>query len=210
MVERGKYIVFEGNDGAGKSTQVELLCDYLTKAGFELFKTKEPGGIPETMPIRDLILGPRGAEDPILQLIGFNFDRRVNLQEVEKSLVEGKMVVQDRSFVGTRIYQSEHGIEMNDILYLENLVLNMNNKWMDPDIIILIDVNPEVGMSRRVVGKEELNYFDKDKLEVQTKRREMYLKMAEELEMEVVDGNKTEEEVFAKIIKVLQKKGILS
>lgn len=211
MTKRGKFIVFEGNDGAGKSTQAQRLADYLIRQDIDInmVLTKEPGGIRETTPIRALIFDPRLAEDGLAQLLLFAADRRVHLILcVVPALLGGKTVISDRYYGSTRVYQKERGVSLGDIVKLEDLaiILDGGNR-LEPDITILLDVDPTVGRERK--RNERRNYFDKDSIEQQQKRRELYLEQAQNLGWEIIDGGKTEEEVFEGILDVLKKRDIL-
>lgn len=205
----GKFIVFEGGDGGGKSTQAARLVNYLREQGVEVVLTKEPGGIPETIPIRALILDPRISEDGIAQLLLFAADRRAHLLlEVVPALRDGKLVISDRYYGSTRVYQEERGVNVKTILQLENLAIDIDGWEVEPDVTILLDIAPEIGVGRKE-NSGVMNYFDSDDLMRHQARRKAYLNLAENLDWKVIDANKTENEVFKDILQVLIEKGIL-
>lgn len=208
--ERGKFVVFEGNDGAGKSTIARRLAEYLKNKGIDMVLTKEPGGIPETVPVRKLILDGRIAEDGVAQLLLFAADRRVHLLlQIVPSLQSGRLVVSDRYYGSTRVYQEERGVGKRDIEWAENLAITFDRERVEPNVVILLDVAPEAGMARK---KEQgvRNYFDKDEVERQKKRRLAYLELAHTKGWEVIDTTgKTADRVFEEVLVILEEQGIL-
>ncbi|MDO8599861.1 MAG: dTMP kinase, partial [bacterium] len=104
--ERGKFIVFEGNDGSGKTTHSKRLVDLLQKSGVRVIWTREPGGIKELSPLRSLALDERVAVDGLSQLYIFTTDRRLHLLlVVEPNLQAGTDVYCDRFDGSTIVYQ---------------------------------------------------------------------------------------------------------
>lgn len=207
--ERGKFVVFEGNDGVGKSTMAGRLAEYLKERGMNVVLTKEPGGIPETVPIRKLIFDERVAEDGVAQILLFAADRRAHLLlQVLPVIKKGGLVVSDRYYGSTRVYQGERGVNKEDVLWAENLAIALDGERVEPDITILLDIDPGVGMARKQ-SQGGQNYFDEDRIERQERRRQAYLELARELGWEVIDASLPEGEVFEKILIVLRKKGIL-
>ena len=95
---KGKFITFEGGDGAGKSLQVERFADYLRKMGKEVIITREPGGTEVGREIRKLLVeGSRDKFDVVAEVLLFYADRRIHLEKLIKpALLEGKYVISDR------------------------------------------------------------------------------------------------------------------
>lgn len=214
MTERGKFIVFEGNDGAGKTTTIPIVAEYLREHGFDVLETKEPGGMEETKPIKTLIFDKRMAEDGIGQLLLFVADRRVHLVfQVLPALRAGTVVISDRFSDSTVVYQSERGVALKTILELDQLARsNIDGLGeVKPDLIILLDVAPKVGMMRKATGdKRDENYFDKDRIERQAARRAMYLRLAHQKGSEIIDTTDlTQEQVFEEIVSILRQKRLL-
>ncbi len=205
---KGKFVVFEGIDGAGKTTQARRLADWLQGQGIEVILTKEPGGIPENLPIRALLFDLRLSEDGMAQLLLFSADRRNHLLlQILPALKAGQTVICDRYIGSTRVYQQERGVDPAAISLAEDMVITFEGQRIEPDVTILLDVNPEDGMARKSQEKE--NYFDEDSLEIQKIRRNAYLALTQNLfGWEVVDGGKSEEEVFEDILQILRRRGI--
>lgn len=208
--ERGKFIVFEGNDGAGKSTMATRLGEYLRDQGLGVVATKEPGGIPETASLRKLILDGRVAEDEVAQLLLFAADRRAHLLlQILPAVKEGELVVSDRYYGSTRVYQKERGVAGEDILWAENLAITFDGERVEPDLTILLDVDTEIGMGRKQ-NQGGRNYFDEDEIGMQTRRRLAYLELAHTMGWRVIDTTgKDVNRVFKEALVILEAQGIL-
>lgn len=208
--ERGKFVVFEGNDGSGKSTIAGRLAEYLKDRGIDAVLTKEPGGIPETVPVRKLILDERVAEDGVAQLLLFAADRRAHLLlQIVPSLQNGRLVISDRYYGSTMIYQEERGVAEQDIQWAENLAITFGGERVEPDVAILLDVDSGVGMARKQ-NQGGQNYFDKDKVERQTRRRLAYLELAHTKGWKVIDTTgKSIDRVFEEVLAILEEQVIL-
>lgn len=209
MSKRGKFIVIEGNDGAGKTTQCRLLFQYLQKSGIDIVLTKEPGGIPETLSLRNLILHQRLSGDGMAQLLLFAADRRLHLLlQVTPQLDAGKTVISDRYYGSTRVYQRERKVPSKYILALEQMALMFDGKRVEADVTILLDVDSDISV-RRKRRQKKTNYFDEDQNARQRARARDYRRLAKKLGWIVVDGTGTREEVFNKILTQLKKRRIL-
>src|SRR3989338_8126620 len=105
--ERGKFIVIEGNDGAGKTTQISLIKDYIHSKGRKVFVTKEPSQSEYGKEIRRLVISESGSklsDDEWLEL--FTLDRNEHIEkEITPALVKGNIVLCDRYYYSTCIYQ---------------------------------------------------------------------------------------------------------
>lgn len=215
MTERGKFIVFEGNDGAGKTTLIPAVAGYLREHGFDVLETKEPGGMEETKPIRTLIFDEMMQEDGIGQLLLFVADRRVHLVfQVIPALRAGIVVVSDRFSDSTVVYQSERGVALKTIFDLDKMSrsgIEGPLSEIKPDLVILLDVDPRVGMMRKETGdKKDKNYFDGDKIGRQAIRRAMYLRLAHQNGSEIIDTTDlTQEQVFERVVAILRNERIL-
>lgn len=208
--ERGKFIVFEGNDGAGKTTIAEYVANRFGALGIDVILTKEPGGIAETVPVRKLILDERIAEDGVAQLLLFAADRRAHLLlQVLPAIKRGEFVVCDRYYGSTRVYQEERGVGTQDILWAENLAITFGGERVEPDVVILLDVDPDVGMARKQ-EQGGRNYFDEDEAGRQEKRRLAYLGLAHKERWRVIDTTgKNTDRVFGEALAILEEQGIL-
>ena len=193
----GKFIVFEGIDGAGLTTQTVLLEKYLKMKKYEVILTKEPtnnliGGL-----IRAALRKEWSTSNRTLQLL-FSADRAHHLEkEIIPALENGKIVISDRYFISTIAY---------GMVELEKEWLKaLNSQFLLPDIIFIIDVPAEVAIERIRASRLGLELFEeKEKL---NKIRNNFLELSKEYDnCFVVDGNRNIEEIHLKIVKVVEEK----
>jgi dTMP kinase len=146
-VTRGRFITFEGGEGAGKSTQVQRLSARLRADGHEVVTTREPGGSPGAESIRDLVL--RGAADrwsPVTETLLMYAARRDHIERVIQPALEGgAWVVCDRFADSTRAYQgAAGGTDPALISALETHIVGE----VRPDLTLVFDLPAEVGLAR--------------------------------------------------------------
>ena len=146
MKNKGYFISFEGIDGSGKSTQIQKLAEFLEARDFDIVITREPGGSKGGEEIRNLLLqGNVDRWSAETEILLFTAARRDHLERIIlPALEEGKIVICDRFTDSTRMYQGMRGVN------LRNLVDTLNEKVIkfDPDLTIVIDINPEISLKR--------------------------------------------------------------
>lgn len=195
----GKFIVFEGLDGSGQSTQASLLRDFLLQNGCEVVSTKEPTKTSSVgQKIRD-VLDKRIKLDPkTLQEI-FTQDRKEHLDNlIIPSLEEGKTIISDRYFFSTFAFGASEGLDLE-------WLININNDFLLPDLTFLLKVVPEVCVQRIKKRGEGIKYFEE--IEKLTKVWEIYRALPGRFEnVYIIDGEKTKEEVFFQIKEVVLSK----
>ena len=200
-MNRGKFIVFEGGDGSGKSTILEMIYDYLVKSGVKCIKTREPGGIQISENIREIILDTKNIEmDRKTEALLYAAARRQHLVErVIPELNNGTIVLCDRFIYSSLAYQGyARGIDVEEIFQINKFAVG---EYM-PDLNILFDVSPEVGIARINKNKDrELNRLDLEKVDFHKRVREGYYKLVEENkdEFAVVNAEKSRDEVFNEV-----------
>ena len=191
MKNKGYFISFEGIDGSGKSTQIQKLAEFLGALGFDIVITREPGGSRGGEEIRNLLLQRNvdrwSAETEILL---FTAARRDHLERIIlPALEEGKIVICDRFTDSTRMYQGMRGVN------LRNLVDTLNEKVIkfDPDLTIVIDINPEISLNRAKSRKTVEERFEDFGADLQMKMRKGFLELAKEFSnrIEVVNGQQS-------------------
>jgi dTMP kinase len=175
-MKKGRLIVLEGGEGAGKSTHARFVCEWLAANGREPVATREPGGSKLAEAIRELVL--RNWEEGIggtTELLLMFAARAAHLQAtILPALKAGKDVVCDRFLDATYAYQGAgRGLRRDDIDLLASLVL----KRLRPDLVILLDVDPAVGI-RRAQARGAANRFDDEVQAFQTRVRKAYLQRA--------------------------------
>ena len=204
---KGKFISFEGVEGAGKSTQSKLLVEYLNKNGIKAVWTREPGGSEGAEEIRKVImLGGANQWDGITELLLMSAARRDHTEKKIKPLLnEGYVVVSDRYFDSTIAYQGYgHELDLNKIKAVQNVVLD----GFKPDITIILDLEVEKGLARTEVRGEK-NRFEDMKLDFHKRVREGFHKIAEEDKKRVQllnVGDKSIEELKKDILNIILEK----
>lgn len=195
MSQSGLFITFEGIDGSGKSTQTRLLADHLRNNGRDVILTREPGGSEGAEDIRKLLL--EGATDrwsAETELLLFMAARRDHLERLINPAVEaGQIVICDRFVDSTRMYQ---GLSRGDLRQAVDMLHNLMI-GKEPDLTVLIDLNPEVGLKRALSRGGEEERFEAFGVNLQAKMRQGFLALAEEFSdrFVIVDGNRTVEEI---------------
>lgn len=173
----GKFITIEGIEGAGKTTAVRFILEYLRKVGKDVVSTREPGGTPLAEEIRRLLLNPALNEpvDPKTELLLIFASRAQHLSQlIVPQLENGKWVLCDRFIDATYAYQSAgRGIEAKWIKLLENLVVGE----LKPLITILLDIDPMLGLARSK-NRGPQDRFEQEKAEFFEKVRQGYLQRA--------------------------------
>jgi len=186
--KRGRFITLEGVEGVGKSTQLQALCERLRAHELHVIETREPGGTPEGDEIRSVLLKVRsGGFDPMAELLLMFAARAMHVEKVIRpALAAGSWVVCDRFTDASYAYQGGgRGIPASRIASLERLVL----KGLKPDLTLLLDVDPAVGMAR-ARGRGSLDRFEQEKNVFFNKVRRVYLARArkEPRRIRVVDA----------------------
>ncbi|MFK7938757.1 MAG: dTMP kinase [Roseovarius sp.] len=199
MTATGTFISFEGIDGSGKSTQARLLAEHLVAQGHEVVLTREPGGSAGAEEIRKLVLeGEPDRWSAETELLLFTAARRDHLERtILPALKAGSIVICDRFVDSTRMYQ---GLSRGDLRVkvdaLHDLMVGQ-----EPDLTVLIDMDPGVGLSRalsRGTGEERFESFGQD---LQAKMRAGFLELAQEfpIRIKVIDGTRDVEAVAADV-----------
>lgn len=195
---KGKFIVFDSLDGAGNSTQVKLLADYLNKIGKKTHITKEPtsgliGGL-----IKSQLTHDWKSSQICLQLL-FSADRAYHLEkEVVPLLKRGINVISDRYFFSTLAYGN---LEIKDLEWL----IKINEKFLMPDLTFFLKVSPKICIERIKKDRFEITLFEKEK--ILKKVWQNYQKLAKIFEnVFVIDGEKEIDKVHQKIVKIVKEK----
>ena len=203
----GKFISFEGIDGCGKSTQAKLLSEKLISCGHKILLTREPGGSDGAEEIRNLLLtGNTDRWSAETEILLFTAARRDHLERtILPALENGLAVLCDRFSDSTRVYQ---GVTRGD---LRNLVDQLDSAMIprQPDITVLIDLDPTISLARAIERSNNEARFEDFGLEMQIKLREGFLTLAHEFpnRFMVIDGSRTEAEVAENISKQLHEVG---
>ena len=195
-----RFIVFEGLDGSGQTTQVNLLKNFLLKKGLKVISTKEP--------TLDSIAGKkiRKILDKKIRITPgqlqrlFVQDRKEHLKKkIIPGLKKGKVVISDRYFFSSFAYGSAEGLNLD-------WLVKINKRFLTPDLIFILKVNPEICIERIKKRKKLRTLFEtKEKLQ---KVWQVYEKLPDyfkEMDIRIIDGEQTIEKVFSQIKKILIK-----
>ena len=203
MTQPGVFLTFEGIDGSGKSTQARLLADHLRAAGHQVVLTREPGGSPGAEEIRNLVLqGDPDRWSAETEILLFTAARRDHLERtIEPALAEGKVVICDRFADSTRMYQ---GLSRGD---LRGLVDQLHTLMIgrEPDLTLLIDMDPQTGLSRAKGRQGAEERFEDFGPELQQRMRAGFLALANEFSnrFRVVDGNRDMDSVAQDVTQIV-------
>lgn len=175
---KGRFITLEGIDGSGKSTQAKMLSDTLKHNGFDVVRTREPGGSPGAEEIRALVLeGDPDRWSAETELLLFTAARRDHLERtIWPALTAGKVVICDRFVDSTRMYQGlSRGDLRGKVDELHELMIGV-----EADLTLLFDMDPDIGHSRAKARETAEERFEDFGAGLQAKMRQGFLQLAEE------------------------------
>lgn len=202
-MNKGMFITFEGGDGSGKSTQIEILSGALEATGFDVLTTREPGGTAISEAVRNILLDPDNGEmSPVTEAMLYGAARAQLVHEVIKPALEKGMIVICDRFLDSSIAYQGYGRQLGDI------VEKINEPAIDdcmPEITFFMNLDPEVA-SGRIGERGE----DKDRIESESE--EFHRRVAkgyEELEKKYpdrivpIDASETVDKISVKIIETV-------
>lgn len=206
------FITFEGIEGCGKTTQMEMLKEHLEWKGFQVVATREPGGTELGEKIRSMLLNAEGqAIAPWSELLLYEVCRAQLISEVIKpALIDKKIVLCDRFADSTVVYQGY--VRGLDIVAVVGL-----NKWVTqgivPAITFIIDCPPEVGLKRALArintmpSSNKEDRFEREDMEFHKKIRDGYLRLAKESpeRIKVINGDREIPVIHKEICQVIDK-----
>lgn len=204
-MERGKFIVIEGLDGCGKSTQIRLICEKLKELGVDVYITAEPTNY-ETGAYLRRILSESLEKDMYLQSALFLADRLEHITHpehgIEKQLQSGKTVVCDRYYFSSFAYQGT----ASDINWVMSTNLDCE-RILKPDLCIFLDVNPDTCKKRIDDVREKPELYEKDAENMRRIRNnflDVFDRLKDSHKIAVIDANKGVEAVFADAFSEIQ------
>jgi dTMP kinase len=204
------FLVLDGPNGAGKSTLQTKIINYLAEIDRLAISTREPGGTEFGQTIRSLILGQKSNDqlDPWTEVFLFSADRNEHIQKkIIPALQANKIVVCDRFYYSLIAFQGYgRGLHLDDI----NIINQQVVKNCLPDLVLLLDLDPKVGLDRtkkrssETVNAEE-DAFEREALEFHTKLRNGFLEIAQNCQEPclLVDATRSAEQVWETTKKII-------
>ena len=203
MTQNGLLITFEGGEGSGKSTQSQILYDTLIEKGFEVTKTREPGGTKFAEIIREILVqGDSNKIDNISELFLFAAARTDHVQKViKKSLKDNKIIICDRFIDSTLAYQGYAGNLDLDIIKEVNKI---SIGEIYPDITFIFDIDPTQGIERALEENNKETRFEEKDIMYHKKIRDGYLSIARDNAQRcvVINGADDIEQISKKILEL--------
>ena len=202
-MERGKFITIDGVEGAGKSTQIEFICEYLKAKGVNVVLTREPGGTDVGEKIRTLLLsnstGKMHADTELMMMFAARNEHIQN--KIMPTLGRGDWVLSDRFTDASYAYQGGgRGLDVERIAQLEQWVL----QDFTPDMTLLLDVPVEIGMSR-VESRGKKDRIELEATDFFNRVRQAYIDRSEQFpeRIKLIDSSQTVEHTKQQIKVVL-------
>lgn len=196
----GVFITFEGGDGAGKTTQLQLLASWLEEHGHSYVLTREPGGTDVGVELREIILHRKGFLAPRAEALLYAADRAHHVHTVVRPALErGDVVVQDRFFDSSVAYQgagrvlSETEVRDLSLWAVENL---------RPNLTIVLDVPADVARARRDSTRDVYDRLEAEADDFHERVREAYRRLAKEEpeRIVIIDGQLPAEQIHQQVI----------
>lgn len=203
---RGLFITFEGGEGAGKSTQIRHLADRLSRRGFEVLVTREPGGSSGAEAVRHVLLsGAAQSYGTGMEALLFAAARNDHVRHVIRPALErGTMVLCDRFMDSSRVYQGVSGELSGDFLgHLERVAID----GTPPDLTIILDIPAAAGLARAqarsiAAGVETPDRYERENIAVHETRRQAFLEIAnrEPQRCRVIDATRDESTIAGDVM----------
>jgi len=202
---KGKFITFEGADGGGKSTQVQLAAEWLRKQGYDVITTREPGGTVLAEKVRELVLDPALPLNTTSQTLLYLAARSEHVEKVIRPALDaGKVVLCDRFSDSTLVYQGlSLGKGLAELTVLRQLC-SFATAGLEPDLTLVLDGRPEELAKRREL-RGVTDRYEQQGLDFQHRLRDGFLTLAkaEPARIKVLNAEGSMEEVAEAVQKAL-------
>lgn len=204
---RGKYIVIEGNDGTGKSTQVELLAKWLSKEkGIKTFVTHEPDGAGISAEIRKVIKNGELTRDGETNLLLFTASRHEIWKHIDAELQKGTWVISARNYISTLVYQGyAEGVDLE--LITQTTHRFTSDSYMKPDVVIVLSLSGKE-REKRIAKRGNLEHadtFESREIDFQEKLNHGYEVVASQNNYPLIDATKSIGNIQAEIRSIIEK-----
>jgi len=205
------FIVFEGVDGSGKSSLIDVFSKELKKRGVSFIKTKEPGGTPIGKQIRQLLLNrDNNALNPLSETLLYYADRKQHIQDlIAPARHQKKWILSDRYWASTSAYQC--GGRAVSESFVESLKKQICGDYQ-PDLWVLLNLPLEISLKRLThANKNQPDRMEQENSAFHQKVKDYYLKLAQKEPEQwlILDSRENSPQLLTKLISHLEKKGLL-
>lgn len=204
MSSKGKFIVVEGIEGAGKSSAISVIETVLAQHGIAFIKTREPGGTPLAESLRDIVKS--ASHDEVLTqetelLLMYASRSQLLANRILPALAQGTWVIGDRHDLSSRAYQGG-GRQFDDSIM--NAIADVTLKGFTPDLTVYLDIAPELGLGR-AQARGELDRIELEKIEFFERVRNKYLALASASDTtDIIDASQAMQDVHHDVSKVVE------
>jgi dTMP kinase len=202
---RGKYIVIEGSDGTGKSTQVALIRNRLAKQGVQSIEFHEPQGAPIADAIREVIKNGSLPRDGITNLLLFTAARHEIWKQAEQQLAAGVWIIAARNYFSTLAYQGyAEGLDLGLITDITRRFTS--NVYMQPDLAVILALDDEAEREKRIQQRGDLtspDTFESRDESFQNKVQKAYLAIASERHLPIISAAQPPEAICEQVYRLL-------
>lgn len=207
-LNKSLFITLEGGDGTGKSSVAQKLAERFKAYNHETILTREPGGTPLGLELRRILLHDGHQHSQEVQLLMLNAARLAHWEQViQPNLQKGHHVLCDRFVDSTRVYQA---LSQNNSEKLLNRVNKLHQEFLpdaNPDIVIVLDLDPKESIKRIQKRSSETNYFDDQPIRFHQTIRDGFLKLAQQGEpYSVVNASEPLDQVVQKCWSIILSK----
>jgi dTMP kinase len=199
----GFFVGFEGIDGSGKTTLIDLVLKQLITNNYPALKTREPGGSAIGQSIRNLLQHSNAEMSSLTEAFLFAADRAEHIKSlIAPAINQGKIVLSDRTYLSSMVYQADEELSQETILKINTVAL----QGTSPDLVIFIDISPEEALKRAVARAENQTRFESRGVEYFKKVADEYKKLLKAIPNSMILDGTLKSEILAKIVvqKIIQ------